>query len=406
MLNKLSCEQIYKEYQTIQDLRDQCCLEWNALRALEGNDQKKKMEQVKDLVQSIKEKIEALREKVSLPEKMFFRFFYRPEVKEKLKEMISIDDLNPDEFFTLFGHLSGKTITTENYYNFLRIVNENTDELLEFTKGIDKEFAQREFKSFLQFFHSAFLNTFLKENTKIQIHKEIPEWALENFGCYLKQGTIDVASVKGGFGYDMRGGTVRVGIGGAEGETFCEEMEGGTVYAKKVSGTVGRWMDGGTIYIEESQNIGSRKNRGTILIGNPNTVEMEEEKHSRILWYYDETDGVYKNFRGGKEFLIHTFEELKGFKFQKEGVAVIQYPSLRDYPDLTKDLEGGIMVLRKMPSVIGKDMKGGIIIIEDDDPNITPEEVKKRISPDKTGGFVFVRLKVPGTENTYLHEVE
>ncbi|MCX6809054.1 MAG: hypothetical protein NTW50_05325 [Candidatus Berkelbacteria bacterium] len=221
-------------------------------------------------------------------------------------------------------------------------------------------------------------------------------------------------------------------LAGSEVRDFGEQWSFGEVTVEKSSGSLGSWQTGGNIIAENHigslgeamwggtiwcQNlgfsdeieIGRNAGGGTVLIGGKNVVVDIHDSATRVLvmaenwssfsdqnfrsfYYYDPNSDSFRR-REGKGALSADVREptthttaLPWKQTQRYGLEILTTDKL---PADEWRVNGGFLILKNIGQVtnIGRGMESGVIII--DDPAISLEEAKKRVSGEKRGGLVF-----------------
>lgn len=303
--------------------------------------------------------------------------------------------------------------------------------------------------------HSVFLNKYLEEKQQINIGEEACKAYSWYFLCHLQKGEISASEVKDYVGYQndgaklkfaktgsglgelmnsgeieaeeagatpgltMRGGRLRMtkcknaaGLSGAGGTLEVEQAgtsfalgmgmaEGATVYCKEAEEDAFRDFAGTAYYEGDISNISAKRKleKSTILLKNPFSLYNSEE--ADIFWY-DSEETKYKN-RLGFVDAMSDYRDMDLFLEGGQGMVVLDesYDFMADSPRESiyrkvGNMTAGILVMKVAPqSEIGKGMRGGILILED--PDISLEDVKLRLSEDRPGGLVFMR--VPDEDN-------
>lgn len=412
---QLTCDQLKEKYDALKTLQKELLLQFQELSKETGNYKEKAdaLRGVKDLKEKIIIETEVLKREVFSPVREFFRILFQEETIKEINDLYQGEILNPNrprfgELSNLFFISSPESGLTDNTYQlFLRRL------ALQENKIKDAYHNPPDPSLFFGMLNSCFLNRCLKEKTVLNV-ENIPPILKDYFVCFLENGTLNIKEGIGNLGRGMRGGTIyinkRKGI--FEGGYVGEDMKGGTIYIGPTDSELVLGPKGGTFYVGH-QNYGvdlTYFKEGTVLLQDTNDIicpVADSRTLSTRIWHFDESKRKYVNAHN--EIRLHTNDAVDMMYFIAfgEGLKIIEDPELiNDYTYFEK-MRGGILVFKKTPPVIGKEMKGGIVIIEDEDPSITPEEVKKRISPDKTGGFVYLRIfDKEGKKESELIDVE
>jgi hypothetical protein len=228
---------------------------------------------------------------------------------------------------------------------------------------------------------------------------------------YLHSGRIELGEADSCGGY-MGGGTLKAKTAG---RASLNNMTGGTAYIGKGEYNIGHSMSGGTIYCEEAElAIAPGAVSGTVLIGNRKidqakleTVARESKMNLAMIYCYDEQSREYStlDYKSGPNDIIFAIQ-LEEFIKTKQGMIAIKDPDRFENP--AENMEGGILVytLYAPKKDIGKGQKGGIIILEIKHDPLTPEEASARLSKDRSGGFVFLRVFDKNRKTSKLVEIE
>ena len=225
-------------------------------------------------------------------------------------------------------------------------------------------------------------------------------------GYYMQGGTINVRNTSDGAGCHMAGGTINVNIAG---DNLGKSMHKGTIIANSANNKVGNEMDGGTIYVGSLLSIADNAPKTKIFTYN--------ERRSQYMSINDLESGNIKNrtINDNKDILMFTQKE--------EGLIIVDNDQKKtdEYSDHLNELnmKAGIVVFKKCPTKnIGENQSGGMIIIEDKeildldksinekDIDEAKEKVLKRISPNRTGGFIALRVPILGYDNSRLEIIE
>lgn len=267
--------------------------------------------------------------------------------------------------------------------------------------------------------NTSFLNKYAEDDQQIIVEK-LHDSLKDYFGCFLKGGNLIVHEAGWKLGQYMSGGKI---IAGKALEGAGTQMSGGTLKILKLMRSVvpvtsssrlaGFRMSGGTLFIEETDsdgiaigvaaemsggtaiapndNIGFKaKGRGTILHSNniPHTIDGKRE------FFYNPKEHVYLSTFDSlririREKIATNQKDIIKFLRDQTLVVVKDLSAIGPPPDAY--VNGGILVYRDVPEKeIGKGMKAGAIIIENRDISI--EEAKNRLSKDRPGGVVLMRV--------------
>jgi hypothetical protein len=273
---------------------------------------------------------------------------------------------------------------------------------------------------------SLFLEIFMN-NKKLTLQSSDFNYGIEkDFGAYFHRGEIVCESLGHHAFYHMAGGKATILHGStvtpfalmSGGEAVhqgialhpCEGMGGGNATFCEASGNIGQMMTGGTILVENYKDgmPGYMAKGGTIIIENIDEgseltstpgleitlLSLDKKKPKNVTngnnrFYFDinHEDWCMTNPPFGKgEILSVNHKGIKSTALEKlKGMFIL---STKKLPE-SWPMREGIVVLNGIGdnTNIGKDMRGGAIII--DDENLSLEEVKSRVCHEKTGGMIF-----------------
>lgn|GEM_PF-1614768 len=320
-----------------------------------------------------------------------------------------------------------------------------------------------DFLILLRLINSLYLTIGLNQDAQLSV-RDLPEELKNSYGCFMARGIINLDKGGDGCGLEMSGGrlnieetTGRVGeemsggiidVGVTSRETGYHMSGGKIIVGKHIGGNFGYESDHGVLVCEETDNaagpcsttdilinkagdnLGANKNGGvivanyagfsigrfqnsdpwkrdvvTILVGEyKDTIALE----SKMRTFKRDSDGRYFGLNASKpDNNISTDSELSEFKSGKSGLVIIDDPDLYDQ-NITEGLQGGIIVLRKLPKDgLGKGIKSGVVIIEI--PGITKEEIKSRMSSERQYDHGLILMPVDDPEHpgkTKLVDVE
>lgn len=291
--------------------------------------------------------------------------------------------------------------------------------------------------------NSAFLNKCLGQEKELNIDYPLPNEMKDFFGCFLENGTVNVAEVGEEAGYWLDGATLNIGKAGDElgrymvsghinaqssGNKSGANAQGGFLHVDQsgdyfsynaIGGTHSTWETGnhagyfsnatlnvdkipnenfhnfeefyGTaVYGDSLEKVSDRCQDATILYNTPSFIKSNKYDH---LIEYGEYSKAYSS---KEEINVFDNDGYDRFMQLKNGIIVLDENfKLENSKPVTENMEAGIMVLRKSPeNNIGIGMKGGILILEDKD--LTVEEAKMRIYKDRLGGLILMRVPHKG----------
>ncbi|MCX6809034.1 MAG: hypothetical protein NTW50_05225 [Candidatus Berkelbacteria bacterium] len=281
--------------------------------------------------------------------------------------------------------------------------------------------------------NSCFLEEFLGEDQTLDIRNySVPMGLFIFFGVGLSHGKIISRKLGRGAGNYLRGGELwvdeveewagegvmggKISVGKA-GDCFAARIKGGVAVAERSGDSPGVEGKGGVVVVhhggdklgsratngayigEEAKDIakGSISSLATFLAGEEADINIHyKTNHSysvakfRGIATYISTSSHYFNGTGGTANVITNNDQLTNFLESGVGFNTIpsHVPKLYNHVEAMK---GGILVLKRIPDHdIGEGMTGGAIII--DDPKVSIDEVRPKISKTKSGGLILLRI--------------
>ena len=216
-----------------------------------------------------------------------------------------------------------------------------------------------------------------------------------NVASRMKGGTIVIDNLKShSLGHLAEGGTVYVKNFEYGGDSFSQSHE-----MKQTA--ICPAAEGGTFFVENIQTnqpcfISGRKGLVLMYKGKPNRVNISKNFLDVKVFCYDESKDMFESVaENGFVLELNNSSDLQNFFMLKKGenrdVASVSLGDNFGYTDFSEMGEGILIVKELKINHLGEGMTGGIIII--DDPELSLEEARSRVSSRRDGGVILYLKK-------------
>lgn len=411
---------------------------------------------IKNLVQEsedLKEMVLETQREVISPVRSFLKELEKPGVIEKIRAIVEQERGDGERFrlvSALFDKLpSGLIFDDTVYKDFLEEIGFDSNyatDIINECERISDDFNY----DIINHLNSVFLNKFMKSDSVLTMDDLPPRLSYYGFGSYLEKGTIKLKNAKRGLGHGAKKTTFiaertgdhpgvasqdcRFSIGEISGS--IEELGRRTrIECQEFSGKLHSCQEKATISVNkefrgdfglQNKNISMFCNRSVLNVYNYNpsntfisndakkvfvtdtpgvTLLKHKLNDSKRSYYYDDSSRQYipmKDSEQPPKVLDNPAEiATEVLDFEGNGIGIIDdYSGFADNQNPCIQITHGILVLRKLDDrfPVGEGTSGGAIII--DVPKLSPEEAKQKISKNRPGGLILMRMRDqndPGT---------
>jgi hypothetical protein len=393
MDNDINCQQLKKDFQEILAFRSKLSDDFT------NASKDKDLAKVQASKEYLERKIIRLKEIIITPEKEFLKILNKPETWGNIERFIRGANPGWSGALTTYSYLeklfkeykSPGILTSRHYMNFLKMID--SEQVNAQIEKISKHTGKDSYivKDVLSLIHALFLNLNPKKERSLEIDEYPESPALQMEFC-VKDLTLSIKKSRDLLAAGLSNGTIFIE---ETGDAMCANRfsdEPVTIYAKKAGKYSG----------QHSHSDGL-----TILLDNiPEDEDFSANQAARNVYKYLPAINFYQN----QELKLHenflaSSESFKNFFKENAGLFVVENSSVVPKNSLY-EMEGGVLVFRDLVSLenIGKGMKGGIIILED--KNFNFEESAKKVSSERSGGFVFYRRFGKDPSDTELIEIK
>ncbi|MCX6808292.1 MAG: hypothetical protein NTW50_01320 [Candidatus Berkelbacteria bacterium] len=230
-------------------------------------------------------------------------------------------------------------------------------------------------------------------------------------GMSMTGGELIVDETEGSFCCSMDSGRAKAKV---VGDSACNSMHGGSVMIGQAGDGCARLMDGGFVYFEKVNQVAEIKG-GNIVVEDSNYLHpidieyMERIWHREKIWiqagsYVSRYVDLSSKSLVDKSRVVPHQDLLDGANNSESPFEIYEGHELNGF-NPTEGLQKGFVVLHQSLPEYGKNMTGGAVIIEA--KGVSIEQVRTKISPEKKGGFILMRLPNPEIAGeTHLVDVE
>lgn len=399
-----------------------------------------KIEELFSVKNEIETKSRELKEKID-PKIVFFKELNNEMNWIKFQELYKQRDqskLNIETDYEMFRIAFGNFVPygelrNEGYRHFLEDLSSDPS-VIQKIYDLHKHRFLAENTIAQAYINSLFLNKFMKEDTVLTVDYEIPEPLGHNFAMLLERGTINLDNAPSGtgkyqrggkinvtrslgdLGHNAMGGRISVSINNDPAPCYCANN---SILKTKELDRVGRSAENIIVFTDRAGDHFGDMPKGGVLIANSagrhvggtgDTTVLVEKNESysstyAVCYRYSSENNTYRQIAidsmGTCSGEIGTIDSVVGYRDLINGrtkLGIIEDPE-QFSENITDGLKTGILVLKKTPKFnIGKGMGQAVVIIED--PDITPDEAKTRISKEnRSGGLILMRIPDPTEDN-------